>query len=127
MALKDNLGKTTSILVAGGSGEDEYESKYGLLKSTELLQIKGMVWTFGPDLLMGSSGATLIDSPSSEYTAVIIGGHKTWGPQEYDWNGTSIYGLDRMKNKWVSIGDLKRGRNSATAIRAPLDFFHGCE
>ena len=127
ITIKDNDEKITSVLISGGY--DNAYKTHGYLKSTEILENIEGFWKFGPDLIMGSSEATLIDTFSTTHIALLMGGYVSWGSIDdaSKWKASSaIFGLNRLSNQWERLGNLTEKRNMATAVHVSFDFMKGC-
>ena len=103
-----------SIIVAGGWNR-------GPLKSTEILKIGGLKWTFGPDLKEGVHQNHVLKSNRNEYITYSVGGRFDPIPTP------KIYGLNEEKNEWQHLGNMNEPRVYESTLNVPSNMIPWCD
>ena len=113
--IKDDDGKTTKILVAGGySGTEK-------LKTTEIYDLTQETWTSGPAIDSKIHNSRLVTAPSgSSYAAYILTGLRDTDNQK------DINGISRDLSEWTKLGSIARERTATTLIMVDKNRIGGC-
>ena len=106
-----NRGNVTHVYAFGGRG---FGFEY--LKTTEVMDVNYLVWSYGPSLPIGIVENRGVESFDDIYDGFSIGGRDT-----EDWKEQSvIYGLKNTNGnkQWLRVGSMNNPRWSTTAINA---------
>ena len=100
-------GSTQYIIIVGGKTDQEQ-----FCKTTEILDLKKLKWTQGPELPLGISDASCVALPPlHNFACVLVGGQTN--RKEYSSN---VYGLNRSLKEWTLLGKIRTGRCGHIAL-----------
>ena len=92
----------------------------GRISSTEILDVKTMTWSNGPNLPISVYGNRGVESVTDSYLGFSTGGT---GPQN------KIYGLKRTTGNtysWVQVQSMATGRYYHSVVNAPTTLLPNC-
>ena len=107
------------MVVVGGDGSP------GRLSSTEILDVKTMTWSNGPNLPISVTGNRGVESFTDTYLGFSTGGTSccSWSAQN------NIYGLKKTSGNtysWVQVQSMATGRYYHSVVNAPTTLLPNC-
>ena len=104
------------MVVVGGEGSSGY------LSSTEILDVKTMTWSNGPNLPTSVTGNRGVESVTDTYLGFSTGGY-------YRTVYNNIYGLKKTSGntyRWVQVQSMATGRYYHSVVNAPTTLLPNC-
>ena len=96
----------------------------GSLSSTEILDVKTMTWSNGPNLPTSVTGNRGVESVTDTYLGFSTGGtSRGWNAQN------NIYGLKKTSGntyRWVQVQSMATGRYYHSVVNAPTTLLPNC-
>ena len=96
----------------------------GWFSSTEILDVKTMTWSNGPNLPITVIRNRGVESFTDTYLGFSTGG------TNYYWNGyNNVYGLKKTSGntyRWVQVQSMATGRYWHSVVNAPTTLLPNC-
>ena len=102
----------------GGEGSSRW------LSSTEILDVKTMTWSNGPNLPISVTGNRGVESFTDTYLGFSAGG-SDGGSYAYN----NVYGLKKTSGntyRWVQVQSMATGREYHSVVNAPTTLLPNC-